>query len=259
MATSNTVTMEIYPNLTPSVEIASSPAGTVCPGTDKVFTAVPTNGGAAPAYEWFVDGVSVGTGSTLSGVYTNGQIVSCTMTSTQPCVMPAIVDANPITVSTFTVTPVSISDNGGILTSSSAFGNQWYEQTSGVIVGAIGNTFTPMTDGIYYVVVTDANGCTSTSNVIEYFVESISENVGDVLSVFPNPAKDNLNITFGKAIHDGTLRIENAIGELVLEKTINQDAGSTLNINFKPYAPGSYIITVRDAKTEVRTQIVHEK
>ncbi|HBG71662.1 MAG: hypothetical protein A2W93_06875 [Bacteroidetes bacterium GWF2_43_63] len=259
MATSNTVAMEIYPNLTPSVAIASQPTGTVCPGTVKEFTAVATNGGTAPTYEWFIDGVSVGTGSTLNGTYSNGQVVSCTMTSAQPCVMPAIVDANPITVSTYNVTAVTISDNGGSLTSSSTYGNQWYEETSGVVVGAIGQTFNPLTNGVYYVVVTDANGCTSTSNSIDLILESIDENGSASISFFPNPTSGNLNVTFIKAINNGTLKIENAIGELVFEKNITQTAGSVISVDFGAYAPGSYFVTVKDAETEIKEQVIYEK
>lgn len=259
MATSNTVAMEIYPNLTPSVAIASQPSGTVCSGTAKEFTAVAANGGSAPTYEWFVDGVSVGTGATLNGTYSNGQVISCTMTSAQPCVMPAIVDANPITISTYNVTSVTISDNGGTLTSSSTYGNQWYEETSGVIVGAIGQTFTPMTNGVYYVIVTDANGCTSTSNSIDLILEGLNENGSAAISFFPNPTSGSLNITFSKAINNGTLKIENAIGELLLEKNITQVAGSIVSVDFSNYAPGSYFITVKDAETEIKEQVVYEK
>jgi len=259
MATSNTVAMEIYPNLTPSVAIASQPAGTVCPGTAKEFTAVATNGGTAPTYEWFVDGVSVGTGATHNGTYSNGQVISCTMTSVQPCVMPAIVDANPITVSTYTVAPVTITTDGIDLTSSSATGNQWYEQTSGVIVGAIGQTFTPLTNGVYYVVVTDGNGCTSQSGAIEFVVDAIGEDGVTSITFYPNPTSGNLNITFGQAFDNGSLKIENAIGELVYEKSITQSAGSSVVIDFSRFAPGSYFITVRDANTEIKEQVVYEK
>jgi len=259
MATSNTIVMNLYPNLTPSVDIASQPTGTICPGTAKEFTAVATNGGTSPTFEWFVDGVSVGTGSTLSGTYSNGQVITCTMTSTQPCVMPAIVDANPITVSTFTVTPVTISDNAGTLTSSATYGNQWYEVNSGVVVGAIGQSFTPLTDGVYYVIVTDANGCTATSNQIEFILEGIDENGAATVTFFPNPTSGNLTVTFNKAFNNGTLKVENAIGELVLEKSINQAAGSVFTVDFSTYAPGSYFIIVKDAENEIREQVIYEK
>ncbi|MES2284848.1 MAG: PKD domain-containing protein [Bacteroidota bacterium] len=90
-ATSNLITMSVITQATPSVSITVSPNGSICPGASVTFTAVPVNGGTSPAYQWQVDGSNVGTNSATftTATLTNGQVVSCVMTSNDACANPA--------------------------------------------------------------------------------------------------------------------------------------------------------------------------
>ena len=65
-----------------SVTITASSVN-ICQGTSVTFTAVPVNGGTTPAYQWKVDGANVGTDSPtyVTTSLTNGQVVTCVMTS----------------------------------------------------------------------------------------------------------------------------------------------------------------------------------
>ena len=116
-ATSNAITITINPNVTPSVSIAltggSNPA---CAGAALTFTATPSNGGT-PVYQWKVNGTNVGTNSSTysTSTLTNGQIITCTMTSSLGCASPVTATSNAITISINpNVTPsVSIALTGG--------------------------------------------------------------------------------------------------------------------------------------------------
>jgi hypothetical protein len=103
--TSNAITMTVNPFVAPSVSIAANPGNTICAGTNVTFTATPTNGGTAPAYQWKLNGVNVGTNSATysNNALTNGQIVTCVMTHNNPCGSPATATSNAITM---TVNPV---------------------------------------------------------------------------------------------------------------------------------------------------------
>ncbi len=97
--------------LQPSVLI-SSPITTICQGTKVTFTATSVNGGSAPAYQWFVNGVAVA-GQTAATFETkelkNGDKVSVTLASSiQQCVLPEPVVSNIITMSEET----SVYENG---------------------------------------------------------------------------------------------------------------------------------------------------
>jgi len=100
-ATSNSITMIVTPG--PPVGISLSPSSNpVCDGTSVTFVATPVNGGTTPAFQWFVNGTPFGINSqTFSFIPNNGDLVSCTMTSSEICVTgnPASSIQYPVSVS----------------------------------------------------------------------------------------------------------------------------------------------------------------
>jgi hypothetical protein len=103
-ATSNGTSVIVNPILTASVSISAS-ATIICIGTPVTFTATPTNGGAAPVYQWQLNGSNVGTNSTTytNATLANGAVVTCVLTSNAtPCLTgsPATSNAVSITVNT---------------------------------------------------------------------------------------------------------------------------------------------------------------
>jgi hypothetical protein len=78
-----------------------------CAGSSLTFTATAINGGTAPQYQWAVNGVPAGTNSptfTTSSL-TNGQIVTCTLTSNATCLTSNVALSNQIVV---TITPITL-------------------------------------------------------------------------------------------------------------------------------------------------------
>jgi hypothetical protein len=106
-ATSNSVAMTVNPSLSPSVSISAS-ATTICSGTNVIFTATPTNGGATPAYQWKLNGGNVGANSPSyqNANLSNNDVVTVVMTSSATCAVPLSATSNSITMNvTTTVTP----------------------------------------------------------------------------------------------------------------------------------------------------------
>lgn len=98
LSTSNTITMTVNPILTPSVSIAASPGLVVCQSTLVTISPTPTNGGAAPTYEWFLNGISQGISSTyVTSTLANTNTVYAVMTSNATCVLPATATSNTLT------------------------------------------------------------------------------------------------------------------------------------------------------------------
>jgi len=58
-ATSNSITMTVNPIITAGVSITANPSGAICVGTNVTFTAIPTNGGSTPTYQWQKNGVNI--------------------------------------------------------------------------------------------------------------------------------------------------------------------------------------------------------
>lgn len=56
----------------------------ICEGEEVLFTATPTNGGSSPGFKWQVDGVDIpeaNSATFVSSALTNGQKITCVMTS----------------------------------------------------------------------------------------------------------------------------------------------------------------------------------
>jgi gliding motility-associated-like protein len=94
---SNSVSITVTPNPVTGVSVSAS-ANNICEDSVVVFTAIPSNGGASPMYQWTVNGTAMGTDSAgfLDARLNNGDVVSCTMTSSLTCASP--VQAQPVTM-----------------------------------------------------------------------------------------------------------------------------------------------------------------
>jgi hypothetical protein len=108
-ATSNSITMTVNPILPVSISIAAS-STQVCAGTQVVFTATLVNGGSNPTFQWKVNGTNVGTNSSdYAYIPANGDVVTCLLTSSEPCTTGNPATSNAVTMTVNPLLPVSIS------------------------------------------------------------------------------------------------------------------------------------------------------
>ncbi|MBL7138147.1 MAG: PKD domain-containing protein, partial [Bacteroidales bacterium] len=89
----------IHPRLPVSVTIAAS-INPVCEGIPVTFTATPVHGGTDPFYQWQVNAINAGMNNAVF-TYTpsNGDVVTCILTSDEDCVSGNPATSNPITMS----------------------------------------------------------------------------------------------------------------------------------------------------------------
>jgi hypothetical protein len=150
-----------------SVSITSSDIdNSICTGAALTFTAVPTNGGTNPVYQWKLNGNNVGSNSSTytTSALTNNQVVSCVMTSNLVGVTSSPATSNSITTAVITTsTPTGSSSqsvcNSGTVANLTATGTsiKWYSAASG---GSALATNTALANGTYYVTQT-VNSCES--------------------------------------------------------------------------------------------------
>ncbi len=109
-ASSNAITMTVNPVLPVSVSIGAS-ATTVCAGTSVTFTATPVNGGASPAYQWKKNTVNISgaSNSTYSYTPTNGDVITCVLTSNATCITGNPATSNTILMNVNPLLPVNVS------------------------------------------------------------------------------------------------------------------------------------------------------
>jgi gliding motility-associated-like protein len=84
--TSNAVTMTVNPAVTPTISV-TGPGGVICNGSTATFTAVATNGGTSPVYEWQIDGADAGTNSAtfIDPDPENADVITCVLVSNAAC------------------------------------------------------------------------------------------------------------------------------------------------------------------------------
>jgi uncharacterized protein (TIGR02145 family) len=108
-ATSNTITMTVNPNLPVNVSVSAS-SNPFCLGSSVTFTAIPTNGGITPQYQWKVNGGNAGTNSsTYMYNPSNGDQVTCTLTSNLPCTQNNPATSNTVTMIVNNSIPAGVS------------------------------------------------------------------------------------------------------------------------------------------------------
>ena len=89
---SASVTMTVTSLITPTISISDGLYGdTVCAGTSLIYYTSVTNGGFTPVYDWTVNNVLLGSGSTFTYTPSDGEVIKCTLTSSFACANPASV------------------------------------------------------------------------------------------------------------------------------------------------------------------------
>ena len=213
-ATSNAITMVVSPNLPVGVSI-STLTNPSCLGQLATYTALPVNEGPNPVYKWFVNSVLKGSSnSVFSYIPSDGDIISCQLTSNASCITgnPAtsndiimtVSQVQPVTVTiatptnpscmgapvTFTATPV----NGGTAPVYSWLVNN-VVQTS----AAPTFTFTPITGDVIWCILNSNAGCSTgspaTSNSVTMTVNPYSP-VSVSITPSGNPVCDGTPVTF---------------------------------------------------------------
>ncbi|MBN2788325.1 MAG: beta-propeller fold lactonase family protein, partial [Paludibacteraceae bacterium] len=104
---SQTSTIPVVVNSSVASVSISASATVISEGTTVTFTATPVNGGVSPSYQWKVNGVNVGTNSAAftSNTLINNDVVSCTMTGSDPCT--SAIPSNLITIKVVRVDNIS--------------------------------------------------------------------------------------------------------------------------------------------------------
>ena len=134
---SNSIQMTINQSTTPSVAISATTT-TICSGASVSFTAVPTNCGTTPSYQWKVNGTNSGTNSTTftSSALLNNANVTCVVTSSAPCNTVSTATSNIVIITVISppAAPVATSNtpvttNGTINLFASTIGGATYSWT----------------------------------------------------------------------------------------------------------------------------------
>jgi hypothetical protein len=184
---SDTVEVNFLPGSPPTINPA-----VICFGSQAVLSTSETY----TAYVW-------STGSTNDTcMVSTADSYTVTVTDSLGCIRssPAVLVAEvqlPV--------PVLDSGNSKLYTSQPFASYQWLRNDT-VMTGKTGDTLVPPGGGSYSVIVTDTNGCSSTSNTVVVGIEQQAR-VLTGLSVYPNPSEGIVHLQTQRAI-DFPVRVE---------------------------------------------------
>lgn len=102
----------------------------------------------------------------------------------------------------------------------------------------------------------DLPGITCVSPKVEVHVDvvtGITETSGGLISVFPNPAHDNLNIRFNRSPVQASFHLFDALGREVIEKTI---ADNNLTVGVDQLQPGIYQLQLTNDGHTYREKVI---
>ena len=121
-------------------------------------------------------------------------------------------------------------------TTLTAWGGVEYLWSTGETTQSI--TVNPAIETLYYVTITDENGC---SKLVEARVLNATgvDEIPMELNIYPNPTKSAINI---EANGITEVRICDLLGQVVMERTTRTDA---MHIDMSDFANGQYFINVR--------------
>ena len=112
---------------------------------------------------------------------------------------------------------------------------------------------TPLNNGIYWALGTDANGCVSDTAfyTVTNFVTSISD-ITNLFKIYPNPTNGLINVYSKENIE--TIEVFNNLGDLIYSKNNTQHSQELYQLDISGNASGIYMIRLK-----VNNQIVNHK
>jgi len=230
-ATSRTpITVTVNGVQVPSVAISvTSGTNPACNGTNVTFTAVPTNGGSAPTYQWTKNGVNIpsATSSTYTGVagsaFVDGDLIRVVITSNANCASPTVATSSAISIGVSPILVPSVNTsitsgnnpacNGSSITFTAVPTNggaapayQWTKNginitgaTSATYTGLIGTNL--LNGDIIRVVLTSNANCVSTTiatsaNTTLSVIANLAPTVATAITTGSNPTCINNSVIF---------------------------------------------------------------
>lgn len=280
-------TINVIPNLIPSVYVESDKGRTVCAGDLITFTTKPFNEGTDPTYVWQVNGVDQ---SVIKGSFIlfpkNGDVVTATLVSSAVCASPKTAFSSiTMKVDTIIYPSVAVTANPGAIakpgqkvtftaaassTGAQPATYQWYVNAN-AMKGATTSTFSTsdLANGdSVSCTVTRQDACErSASSSIVMSIGLLGTNtatgVATDIRVLPNPNKGTFSIlgSLGTVNNEQVaLEITNMLGQVVYKNNVTATAGSIdEKIQLQNVASGMYILNVHSAKEHRVFHIVIDK
>jgi glucose/arabinose dehydrogenase len=134
---------------------------------------------------------------------------------------------------------------------------EWYQDGNLVSTDP---SYTTSDDGSYYVIVTDANGCESTSEILEVFIENVNDVPGlSNIEVTPNPFENNfsLKLQTDKRL-ELKLQVLDISGKMTFSEDILANGQFEKQIDLSGLSSGVYLLYLENEEGKAVQRLVKE-
>jgi hypothetical protein len=149
----------------------------------------------------------------------------------------------------------SISRNGNVLSTNATTGIQWF-YNGNIIAGSTSSTINANQNGLYYVVVTNAAGCTATSLTLQVTGVGVQENLSGRLSLYPNPASESVTLILPEVMKaEGNVQILDLQGK-VMFSTLVLPGTKQISLNLETIKSGIYFVSIQTSEAILQGKFV---
>jgi len=251
---SNQIIIDYTPLVTPTANINISPSGFICFGDTVNLSASAVNGGTSPIYQWYRNGLAVGTNSSVYAAndVLNNDDIFVELISDIACVTADTVESNHVFTDVYDNhnfswsfdTTVCINDTLTLNTGNgySYIDYTWYIGATDTLYSENVDIFYGGVSPISVILVVNDDHCTYTDSISVIFdiCSFVDELKGDGYQIFPNPATDLIHINTDFAV--SSIIMFDGTGKIISNFT-NTD--NSLIINLQNLSNGLYYIMIK--------------
>jgi hypothetical protein len=157
-----------------------------------------------------------------------------------------------VVVKDIPLTPV-ITQNNGVLSSSTSTGNQWF-QDNVRIEGATGQTFTPTSAGVYTVQASNACGQSERSAGYEVQATGLADDLEKLIKLYPNPADDFITVELPEGLQALSVGLYDVSGKQVRSLPGNKEIKLTVDV--RELSKGTYALRIETTKGTVIRKVI---
>lgn len=132
-----------------------------------------------------------------------------------------------------------VTESDGLLTSTEAATYQWLLNGT-PIDGATEPSYAVETGGWYQVLVSDANGCVSTSDSLQVIITEVDTASGPVLRLWPSPVRTELFLEVEAMAGPFRVEVLDGTGRVVLRERLRGEGLQVMDVS--ALAPGGYLL-----------------
>jgi Concanavalin A-like lectin/glucanases superfamily/Secretion system C-terminal sorting domain len=245
---SNTSSIGLSVVAIPTAAIAGGTA--ICAGGSANLTA---SGGGT--YAWNTAATTAAIAVTPSSTATYTVTVTNANGCTDTASASVVVNPNPATP--------GITQAGSTLSAPVGFASYQWLLGGSQIAGATSQTYSPSVVGFYTVIVTDANGCSSTSNSFEYRdptgLPGLQLVFGDA-QIYPNPSQGSFSVLLNlDRNRELSFVVSDIVGHVLLQRDVKANVGPwEEQFTLDGVAKGVYLLQIRSGAMQITRKVVVE-